>query len=116
MAHIIIASFRPRKDIMRDFDDLRLWCAQNDSSFCTVFNSFLPAITYLLRNNVIKMGGKRYVRCEDMGDIELLDPTCGPKPQRKIIYEDNRAKAARGTARPDLRGKPNGFGRRRNSK
>ena len=66
-----IISFRPQDDTAGDLAMLKEWCEQNKSSVNTVFNSFLPAITYAVTRQTIKgEDGEVYIRA-DFGDILL---------------------------------------------
>ena len=67
-------SFRPRKELADDFDEILLWCKDHNSSFTSVINSFLPAINYALHNHIFRDDKrKRYIRA-DFGDVALLEP------------------------------------------
>lgn len=68
-------TFRPRADFKQDFDMLIDWCTDNDSSFNSVINSFLPAIAYAVQNSVFQERGtcRRFVRA-DFGDVLLQEP------------------------------------------
>lgn len=68
-------SFRPHDDLVGDIDSLKEWCHKHGQSFGTVFNSFLPAISYAVQNQVFRdeSNGRYYIRA-DFGDILLRPP------------------------------------------
>lgn len=67
-------TFRPQSDLIDDFDALLEWCKKNKSSFNSVINSFLPAITYAVQNSVFKdEAGQRFIRA-DFADVLLREP------------------------------------------
>lgn len=68
-----IFSLRPRKANQSDFDDIEEWCIENNRSISDVFNSYIPAIAYALKNNArLGADGKIYVQ-SDFRDVPLLD-------------------------------------------
>lgn len=89
MADITIISFRPINENFEDYSTIREWTRENKATFSGVINAFLPAIAYLLKNNVVKIGNKRYVRCEDMGDLVIpytnyKTDNAKPKPKQPV--------------------------------
>lgn len=65
--------FRPNIDKREDFEIILAWCKKNQSSFNSIINSFLPAIAYILQNQVSQRGDHRYLTA-DLGEILLREP------------------------------------------
>lgn len=71
---LVLVCLRPHIDLEADYWMIRDWCKENRSSFCSVINSFLPAIAYAVQNCVHEdeKTGERFIRA-DFGDVVLRE-------------------------------------------
>lgn len=72
MASNVVLSFRPRNEMLADYEIILEWCAQNGYPFSAVFNAFIPAIAYSLQHDsfVDDNDHKLYIRA-DFGDVPV---------------------------------------------
>lgn len=73
LKHRIIC-FRPHEDLKAEFEELLHWCESNETTFSSIINSYLPAICYAIRSQMIidTDTGNRYIR-SDFADVLLRD-------------------------------------------
>lgn len=64
---------RPHHDLEGDIHMIQEWARKNGSTMNSILNSFIPAIAYVIQNQVFESDGLRYIRA-DFGDILLREP------------------------------------------
>lgn len=72
MANYSTITFRPRRETEMDVALMVEWCNEHGLTFSAVINSFLPAISYALKNKVFidEKTKEIYVR-SDFGDVKI---------------------------------------------
>src|SRR5258708_6287203 len=93
MAVFEVLSIRPRATIIQDWDALRKWCNEHDSTLNSVINSFIPAICHAVHTNLVEdlKQGIRYIH-SDFGDVELYESNYTRKTPNYIPIEEETEK------------------------
>lgn len=103
----IMLSFRPRNEMIEDYETIENWCKKNRITITAILNAFLPAIAYAVTNDTVEDDdGSMYVQA-DFGHVLLFKNKSGRGRQRKeylknvyLDLEIERAWRLRNRSRP----------------